>query len=287
MNFTDFHFDENLKNNLRRLTDSGRLPHAVIIESRSAQAAEELARFLTMLTVCTSDDAPCGVCRECLASHSRAHADVVWLQPENKSKTYSMAQIRSVIEDAYIKPNGSGGKAYVFENADERFKEDSQNAFLKLLEEPPRGVRFILICRSALSLLPTVLSRCTVIRVGGDDIPGEEAREAAERIVRGIVSGDEYPLLLALNVLTDREKADGVFAALRLIMRDGIALLTGAEAIFGAESAKALASRLTKSQILALREPTDRAAALLRQNVNANLTVTWLCGEYRRISWQK
>ena len=120
MNFTDFHFDENLKNNLRRLTDSGRLPHAVIIESRSAQAAEELARFLTMLTVCTSDDAPCGVCRECLASHSRAHADVVWLQPENKSKTYSTAQLRSAIEAASGRPHGSGGEASVVESDDER-----------------------------------------------------------------------------------------------------------------------------------------------------------------------
>lgn len=287
MNFLDFQFDENTRQTLTRLNSSGRLPHAIIIESRSAERAEELARYLAMYTVCEGAEKPCGVCRSCVSALHRHHADVVYIEAKNASKTYAMDQIREVIADAYIKPNGSGGKAYIFAHADERFKEDSQNAFLKLLEEPPQGVRFFLLCESAKSLLPTILSRCTVLHTGGEAMPQGEARAAAEEIARGITAQSEYGLLCALRVLGDREQADAVLTAVRLIIRDAVALLSGADAVFSAECAKALAARLTKKQLLALLEPTDRTAALLKRNININLLTTWLSGEYRRISWQK
>lgn len=287
MNFFDFSFDEGTRQTLTRLQSTGRIPHALLIESRSAEKAEELARYLAMMTVCESEEKPCGVCRSCVSAKARCHADVFYPEPTNKSKTYAIDQIREVIRDAYIKPNGSGGKAFIFEHSDERFKEDSQNAFLKVLEEPPQGVRFMLLCESANSLLPTIRSRCTVLRTGGEALPDDEARAAAEAIARGIAAPSEYELLRAVSALGDKERADGILSALRLIFRDATALLSGADTVFSADCARALASRLTKRQVLALFEPTDTAARYLKQNVNINLLTTWLCGEYRRISWQK
>ena len=43
----------------------------------------------------------------------------------------------------------------------------------------------------------------------------------------------------------------------------------------------------TKGKIIEMIELTDSSAIKIKQNININLLTTWLCGEYRRISWQR
>ena len=61
-----------------------------------------------------------------------------------------------------------------------------QNTFLKLFEEPPQNVHFILLCKSAQSLLDTILSRFTVIRLKGEQALDREIMEAARSIAGSI-----------------------------------------------------------------------------------------------------
>lgn len=287
MNFSGFDFDESVKESLSALDNHGRIPHAIVIESKNKEAALEAAKFLSMYVVCTSDNKPCKVCEQCHKAEIKAHADISYAYPEKKSKTYSIEQMRSIIKDAYIRPNEADAKVYIFEEADNRLTQIAQNSFLKLLEEPPQNVYFILLCESAQKLLVTILSRCTVVRLKNEVKISEKPLEYAEKIVKGIISSREYDLLLALNVLADKENADETLSTVRMILRDGLAVSVGTKAVFNEKLGKELASRFTKGKIIEMIELTDNSAIKIKQNININLLTTWLCGEYRRISWQR
>lgn len=287
MNFSGFDFDGSVKEALSALDNHGRIPHAIIIESKNKESALEAAKYLSMYVVCTSDNKPCKVCEQCHKAEIKGHADISYPRPENKSKTYSIEQMRNIIKDSYIRPNEANAKVYVFEEADNRLTDIAQNSFLKLLEEPPQNVYFILLCESAQKLLVTILSRCTVVRLKNDVKISEKALEYAEKIVRGIISSREYDLLLALNVLSDKENADETLSTVRMILRDGLAISVGTKAVFNEKLGRELASRFTKGKIIEMIELTDNSAIKIKQNININLLTTWLCGEYRRISWQR
>lgn len=287
MNFRGFDFDESVKDALSALDNHGRIPHAIIIESKNREAALEAAKFLSMYAVCTSDSKPCKTCEQCHKAEIKGHADISYPRPENKSKTYSIEQMRNIIKDSYILPNEANAKVYVFEEADNRLTDIAQNSFLKLLEEPPQNVYFILLCESAQKLLVTILSRCTVVRLKNEVRISEKALEYAEKIVKGIISSREYDLLLSLNVLSDKENADETLSTVRMILRDGLALSIGTKAVFNEKLGREIATRFTKGKIIEMIELTDNSAIKIKQNININLLTTWLCGEYRRISWQR
>lgn len=287
MNFSGFDFDGSVKDALSALDNHGRIPHAIIIESKNKESALEAAKYLSMYAVCTSDNKPCKVCEQCHKAEIKGHADISYPRPENKSKTYSIEQMRNIIKDSYIRPNEANAKVYVLEEADNRLTDIAQNSFLKLLEEPPQNVHFILLCESAQKLLVTILSRCTVVRLKNEVKISEKALEYAEKIVKGIISSREYDLLLALNVLSDKENADETLSTVRMILRDGLAISVGTKAVFNEKLGRELASRFTKGKIIEMIELTDNSAIKIKQNININLLTTWLCGEYRRISWQR
>ena len=273
---------------IKNITESGRLPHALIIEGGGVEAAE-LAKYLSAFAVCSEQDKPCGHCKNCVNAFAKTHADITYVTPDSssKSKTLTIDRIRELIKDSYILPNDSDSKVYIFENADSVFTEVTQNAFLKLLEEPPKGVYFILLCQSAKGLLPTIISRCSMINLGGEAEINEDAQKAAETIINGIISLSEYDLLLALRSLADKSLADDILRAVKLILFDAVTVLSGAKASYKPELAKKLSSRFTRKKLLDMIELTDSSKYKLKQNININLLTTQLCGEYRRISWQR
>ncbi len=102
MNFDGFNFDSDTRRTLSLLVSANRLPHAVIIESRSAQKALEVATYLSAFAVCGSGEKPCGACKQCKNAFARAHCDIQYVKPDSKSKTgiYNIDQIRALAGDA-------------------------------------------------------------------------------------------------------------------------------------------------------------------------------------------
>lgn len=289
MNFLDFSFDARTRDAANTLARDGSLPHALIIEGRDKEAAANMAVLLSMFAVCEAPNRPCGTCIHCRKAKKKEHPDITFVPPDKDSRTNknSIEQIRDITKDAYIIPNEAKAKVYIFENADYRLTPVVQNAFLKLLEEPPQGVHFLLLCENAQQLLITIRSRCAVLRLRGNDMPGEQTLSTAVQIARGILSSREYDLLLALRVLEDKQTAPDVLSALQWILRDAAAVQTGGRAAADAAVASELSARFTKKKLLRLYELCDAAALKITQNVNSNLLTTWLCGELRRISWQR
>ncbi len=288
MNLNDLLADEKSAKSITAVTESGRLPHAVILEGGGDNALKT-AVYLSAYAVCSEDDRPCGRCKNCQNALNKTHADITYVHPEGtrKSKTLSIDQIRELSKDAFILPNDSDSKVYIFENADSVFSEVAQNAFLKLLEEPPAGVYFILICQSAKGLLPTIISRCALIYIGSEAEFSQDAKEAAEKIAEGILSLREYDLLLALRSLGDKPLSDDILTYVKLLLFDAVSLLSGAKPRYNPGLAKKLSAQFTRKKLLDMIELTDSSKYKIKQNININLLTTQMCGEYRRISWQR
>ncbi len=147
-------------NNLRGF-DINKIVHAYLIISSGALAAREYSEALASALMCPNvsrDGVPCGVCSVCRKTNSGTHPDIYKL---GKNKV-SVNDVRDMRSQAYLASNESDRKIFILEGID-KFNVQSQNALLKVLEEPPQGVVFILTCSSKSSLLPTVLSRVCVL----------------------------------------------------------------------------------------------------------------------------
>ena len=104
-------------------------------------------------------------------------------------------QSRSVAATAYILPSEAEKKVYVLRQA-ELMNLNAQNAFLKLLEEPPRSAAFILAAASPDSLLTTVRSRCALLRDPTEQpLESEEMRTLADDYLHAVASQDRMTLL--------------------------------------------------------------------------------------------
>jgi DNA polymerase III subunit delta' len=106
------------------------------------------------------------------------HPDLVWLAPTGAQHMVEEVRER-VIRAAAYRPFEGGKRVFVVEAA-EAMRDESQNALLKTLEEPPEFVHLILLCSDQEGLLETVASRCQAIEFA--PLPAEvlEAELAGE-----------------------------------------------------------------------------------------------------------
>lgn len=88
--------------------------------------------------------------------------DLHILGPEGKSGLYAIDTVREMIDQEHAAPFEAPGKVFILEDA-ERMQVASANALLKTLEEPSPDTTFILLSNSSAEILPTLLSRCTVL----------------------------------------------------------------------------------------------------------------------------
>lgn len=178
-----------------------KLSHAYIISSSSQEEQQELALSLAQKMLC-SDAAhrPCGLCRNCRKVKNGTHPDLshICRLTDDKGKLRKeirVDQIRSMGADAYVLPNEAKAKVYIIDEA-ETMNEQAQNAALKILEEPPVGVHFILCTDNPEKLLVTVRSRCTLIHRNTDTRDfGDEALKAADEFIGCVKKGSASELL--------------------------------------------------------------------------------------------
>lgn len=153
--------------------------------------ALEFAKLLNCknrnLSNTTNSDFETCECNSCKKIEKGIHPDVVHVQYEGV-KSIKVEQVREGIEDMLFLKSYEGKFKVVIVDEAERMSSGAQNAFLKTLEEPPPYSVIILITSYPDSLLPTIRSRCQIIRFGAlseelifeelkkrDDLSAEEA----------------------------------------------------------------------------------------------------------------
>ena len=170
--------------------------HAYILAAADAALRETEVTALAAAMLCTAPgERPCGQCRDCRKVFRGVHPDVICVDPASGSKrpVFKVDQIRDVSADAYVMPSEAQRKVYVLRQAD-TMNPAAQNALLKLLEEPPRSASFILAAERVESLLPTVRSRCEIIRCNSEaealpETAVQEAETYLALFARGCFAG--------------------------------------------------------------------------------------------------
>lgn len=157
-----------IKESVCNLLKEKRLPHALLIEGDKGTGRHTLANFIALACVCNSEDIPCGKCNGCRLAKSHNHPDIVITAPEDNKKNIAVSQVRELKNETYIKPHMADKKVFIIDYAD-TLNEQSQNALLKVLEEPPGNTVFILIAESKASFLDTIISRCVVLTLSAPE----------------------------------------------------------------------------------------------------------------------
>jgi DNA polymerase-3 subunit delta' len=150
---------------LRQAAQAGRLAHAYLIAGTPRGSGRVFAESMLKLVFCSGAEKPCGVCDGCRRVEERRHPDVVWIEPEKKSRIIGIAQIRDLNQRLSQTAFAGGWKAGVLLYAD-RMEDPSANAFLKTLEEPPGQCLLLLVTEQPQGILPTIVSRCQRVGLG-------------------------------------------------------------------------------------------------------------------------
>ncbi len=158
-----------------------RLPHALLLRGRSGIGKFNFALHLTRSLLCQSpktDGQACEVCPSCGWFLQNNHPDYRLLTPEQdasdedetivakktaKKSQISVTQIRELSSFLELSSHRGEGLRIVLIHPAETLNASSANALLKMLEEPPVGVVFILVSHQPQRLLPTIISRCQKI----------------------------------------------------------------------------------------------------------------------------
>jgi DNA polymerase-3 subunit delta' len=106
----------------------------------------------------------CGACRACTRIARGVHPDVLLVEP-GETGAIKVDQARDAIERSAYRPFEGKRRVVIVDDAD-AMVEEAQNAMLKTLEEPPGASAFVLVSSRPDLLLPTVRSRCQLLRFG-------------------------------------------------------------------------------------------------------------------------
>ena len=158
----DMRFNRREKEQFLRLLESGRLPHAFIVEGPEGVGKFTFSLFASTSILCTGKNRPCGSCDACIKLRDGNHPDLYIISPEKESSQIKVEEVREIKKSVYMLPNEGDKKVYIIKDG-QKMNVQAQNALLKLFEEPPESSVFFILTDNRESLLPTVVSRGHII----------------------------------------------------------------------------------------------------------------------------
>jgi DNA polymerase-3 subunit delta' len=187
-----------LKNDWQSLwAHPGGLPHALLLAGPAGVGKRGFAEAIAARLLCeraTGVAGACGECDSCRWFAAGNHPDFRRLIPEadaeevegeegpakaeksekKKSTQILVGQVRALSDFVYVGSHRAQGRVIVVQPA-EAMNVSAANSLLKILEEPPSSVYFILVSDSYRRLLPTIRSRCRTLLMNRPDIAAAEA----------------------------------------------------------------------------------------------------------------
>src|SRR5947208_6909699 len=159
----------------------GRLAHAFLFCGPRGTGKTSTARILAKMVNCEQGPTaePCGTCEQCVRIRDGSHLDVVEIDAASHGGVDDARELR---ERAPTAPAMGREKVYIIDEA-QRLSREAFDALLKIFEEPPPGVRFILATTEPHKMPPTIVGRCQRFdfrRVGTEAVADHLERVAKE-----------------------------------------------------------------------------------------------------------
>ena len=230
--------------------------HAYLLAGPPGSGKRATARAFVAELLAAGAPEPDDVRRRALAEPS-PHPDLVWLAPQGTQHLVDEVRERVILAAAY-RPFEGARRAFVIEAA-EAMADESQNALLKTLEEPPPFVHLVLITSEPAALLETVRSRCKAVRfapltqeavelhLSGLGLGGDEERRAAARLAGG--DTERAAFLLGEE---GRELRDGAEACVAAAISGDLADAPWRGLLSAAEAASEQAAEAARARFAAL-----------------------------------
>ncbi len=251
--FSDVVGQEHITETLRRQAAQGRLSHAYLFTGTRGTGKTTCAKILAKAVNCRNpvDGDPCNRCPACLGIDNSSLLDVLELDAASNN---GVDQVRALRDEAVYSPASVKYRVYIIDEV-HMLSISAFNALLKILEEPPAHLIFILATTELHKVPATILSRCQ--RFAFKRIL---PRDIAARLL--YVAGQEGIELT--------EEAAGLLARLSDgAMRDALSLLDQCGAAGGAVSSErvldvlGLAGNLQTAELMGCLLGRDAQAALL------------------------
>lgn len=148
--------------------DRDRLPHALLLVGPAGLGREVAAAEMAVLLVCEGADAAWSKDGCSARVREGLHPDVEAVLPTGAKQIIKIEQIREIVESAPRRPYEGLRRVWILDGVEAgRFGGAAANAFLKILEEPPEHVVFILLAANPMAVLPTIRSRCQQLTLPG------------------------------------------------------------------------------------------------------------------------
>ncbi len=153
---------------------NNKLAHAYLLHGDSPEIRKEFSSVIAQIVICPNKDGegrPCSECKTCRQLSEQTYAELYTLSPVGKkweirigdNKNPEPNTVRWFEEQFYFTSIAVASKKIGIIYDCDRMNTQSQNAFLKTLEEPPRDSLFILATGNPSALLPTTRSRCQTL----------------------------------------------------------------------------------------------------------------------------
>jgi DNA polymerase-3 subunit delta' len=242
MAFTNVLGHDPVKALVSRALREGRVPPALLFAGPQGVGKMILALAVARALLCEGEPGDaCGRCPSCRRSERRLHPDLMVVEPTGV--TIKIEQVRDAVREIAGRPFEGRARAFVIDDA-HLMTEQAQNALLKSLEEPPRTSHVFLVTPAPQGLLPTVRSRCQLLRLG--PLPaGLLARHLEERLslgpeearLRAALASGSLGAALAFESDAFKERRERLLAVLeRLGENDALDRLEAAERLSDPDS---------------------------------------------------
>ncbi|MGI6031025.1 MAG: DNA polymerase III subunit gamma/tau [Eubacteriales bacterium] len=158
MDFSAVVGQEHITSTLKREIQEQKVAHAYLFTGTRGTGKTTCARLLAKAVNCLDlqNGEPCNQCENCRSINDGSCLDVIEIDAASNT---GVDNIRDIREEAVYTPASGRKKVYIIDEV-HMLSIGAFNALLKLLEEPPEHVMFILATTEAYKIAPTILSRC-------------------------------------------------------------------------------------------------------------------------------
>lgn len=162
MLFSEFIGQDDIKEYLKKSIQDNNVSHGYIFEGSNGIGKYNMALLFAQSLLCSNFiDEPCNECSSCIKINTMNHPDLHVISTTDKSIKREV--IDELIDSINQKPYESDRKIYIIKNSEDMTPQ-AANTFLKTLEEPVGNTIIILLTENSNLLLPTIFSRCQIIK---------------------------------------------------------------------------------------------------------------------------